>query len=111
MDHKETEYPASAAILALVTPTCSSFADIEAAKKRIHSELQPSRLSKNYQIKELKWFIDTTEPFKGEEFNALSEGIPTHDHELRVLTKAFEAITGVKGNHQSAPVSRWQSMR
>ena len=30
----------------------------------------------------------------------LSEGIPTHDYESKVLTQAFEEITGIKVNHQ-----------
>ena len=94
------KYLASAAILALVASTGSSFADIEAAKKWIDSEFQPSTLSKEDQLKELEWFIKAAEPFKGMEINALSEGIPTHDYESKVLTKAFEEITGIKVNHQ-----------
>ncbi|WP_373506000.1 ABC transporter substrate-binding protein [Aestuariivirga sp.] len=94
------KYLASAAILALVASTSSSLADIEAAKKWIDSEFQPSTLSKDDQLKELEWFIKAAEPFKGMEINALSEGIPTHDYESKVLTKAFEEITGIKVNHQ-----------
>ena len=30
----------------------------------------------------------------------LSETIPTHEYESKVLTKAFEEITGIKVNHQ-----------
>ncbi|WP_373505188.1 hypothetical protein [Aestuariivirga sp.] len=100
----------SAAILALMASTGSSLADIDAAKKWIHSEFQPSTLSKEYQLKQLEWFIKTAEPFKGKEFNALPEGIPTHDQESKELTKAFEKITGTNVNRQSASVSRWQSM-
>ena len=94
------KYLASAAILALVASTGSSLADIEAAKKWIDSEFQPSTLSKEDQLKEMEWFIKAAEPFKGMEINALSEGIPTHDYESKVLTKAFEEITGIKVNHQ-----------
>ena len=32
--------------------------------------------------------------------NVLSETIPTHEYESKVLTKAFEEITGIKVNHQ-----------
>ena len=34
------------------------------------------------------------------EINVLSETIPTHVYESKVLTKAFEEITGIKVNHQ-----------
>ena len=94
------KFLASAAALALAAFSSPSFADIEAAKKWIDSEFQPSSLSKEDQLKELEWFIKAAEPFKGMEINALSEGIPTHDYESKVLTKAFEEITGIKVNHQ-----------
>ena len=94
------KYLASVAAVALVAATNPSFADIDAAKKWIDSEFQPSTLSKDEQIKEMEWFIKAAEPFKGMEINVLSEGIPTHDYESKVLTKAFEEITGIKVNHQ-----------
>ena len=81
----------------LATP---SLADVEAAKKWIDSEFQPSSLSKEDQLKEMEWFIKAAEPFKGMEVNVLSEGVPTHTYESTVLTKAFEEITGIKVNHQ-----------
>jgi glycerol transport system substrate-binding protein len=90
----------SAAALALLAMTSPSFADIEAAKRWIDSEFQPSTLSKEDQVKEMEWFIKAAEPMKGMEINVLSEGIPTHDYESKVLTKAFEEITGIKVNHQ-----------
>jgi glycerol transport system substrate-binding protein len=94
------KYLASAAALALLAVTSPAFADVEAAKKWIDSEFQPSTLSKEDQLKEMEWFIKAAEPFKGMEINVLSEGIPTHDYESKVLTKAFEEITGIKVNHQ-----------
>jgi glycerol transport system substrate-binding protein len=90
----------SAAALALLAMTSPSFADIEAAKRWIDSEFQPATLSKEDQLKEMEWFIKAAEPMKGMEINVLSEGIPTHDYESKVLTKAFEEITGIKVNHQ-----------
>ena len=76
------------------------YADINAAKKWIDSEFQPSTLSKQDQIKEMEWFIKAAQPFRGMEINVLSETIPTHTYESEVLTKAFEDITGIKVNHQ-----------
>jgi len=90
----------SAAALALLAMTSPGFADVEAAKKWIDSEFQPSTLSKEDQLEEMEWFIKAAEPLKGMEINVLSEGIPTHDYESKVLTKAFEEITGIKVNHQ-----------
>ena len=84
---------------ALLIPI-QSFADMNAAKKWVKKEFQPSTLTKEQQLKELEWFIKAAEPFKGMEINVLSETIPTHEYESKVLTKAFEEITGIKVNHQ-----------
>jgi glycerol transport system substrate-binding protein len=70
------------------------------AEKWINDEFQPSTLSKADQMKEMEWFIKAAEPFKGMEINVLSETIPTHEYESKILTKAFEEITGIKVNHQ-----------
>ncbi len=94
------KFLASAATVALMAVVSPAFADVEAAKKWIDSEFQPSTLSKDDQLKEMEWFIKAAEPYKGMEINVLSEGIPTHDYESKVLTKAFEEITGIKVNHQ-----------
>ncbi len=78
----------------------ASLAGMEEAKKWVDDEFQPSTLSKADQMKEMQWFIDAAAPFKGMEINVLSETIPTHEYESKVLTKAFEEITGIKVNHQ-----------
>ena len=70
------------------------------AGKWINNEFQPSTLSKSEQQAEMDWFIKASAPFKGMEINVLSETIPTHEYESKVLTKAFEEITGIKVNHQ-----------
>ena len=70
------------------------------AEKWIDGEFQPSTLSKADQMAEMEWFVNAAEPFKGMEINVLSETIPTHEYESKVLTKAFEEITGIKVNHQ-----------
>ena len=91
---------ATAAALTLFAFASPSYADEAAAKKWIDSEFQPSTLSKAQQLKELEWFIKAAKPFKGMEINVLSEDIPTHEYESKVLAKAFEEITGIKVNHQ-----------
>ena len=75
-------------------------ADSQKAKEWIESEFQPSTLTMDEQVAEMDWFVNAAEPFKGMEINVLSETIPTHEYESKVLTKAFEEITGIKVNHQ-----------
>ena len=90
----------SALALMLAFGASPAFADMEAANRWIDSEFQPSTLSKEQQQAEMEWFIKAAEPLKGMEINVLSETIPTHEYESKVLTKAFEEITGIKVNHQ-----------
>jgi len=63
-------------------------------------EFSLSTLSEKDRIKELKWFQNAAKPFKGMSIKVLSETIPTHEYESKVLTKAFEDITGIKVQHQ-----------
>ena len=60
----------------------------------------PTTLSQSELRAELEWFAKAAAPFKGMEINVLSETIPTHTYESKVLTKVFEDITGIKVNHQ-----------
>lgn len=91
---------AVAAALATFVVQGSAFAGSAEAEKWINDEFQPSTLSKDQQMKEMEWFINAAAPFRGMEINVLSETIPTHEYESKVLTKAFEEITGIKVNHQ-----------
>ncbi|MAH02272.1 MAG: ABC transporter substrate-binding protein [Candidatus Pelagibacter sp.] len=88
------------AVAFLFAFSLSAFAGESEAKKWVNDEFQPSTLSKADQMKEMNWFINAAKPFKGMEINVLSETIPTHEYESKVLTKAFEEITGIKVNHQ-----------
>ncbi len=78
----------------------ASSASANAIKKWATGEFSLSTLSEKERIKELKWFQDAAKPFKGMSIKVLSETIPTHEYESKVLTKAFEEITGIKVNHQ-----------
>jgi glycerol transport system substrate-binding protein len=69
---------------------------MEAAKKWVEEEFQPSTLTKAEQMKEMEWFINAAKPFKGMNIKVVSETIPTHEYEAKVLAKAFEEITGIK---------------
>lgn len=68
---------------------------LEAAERWIDSEFQPSTLSKEEQLEELRWFIEAARPFRGETINVVSETITTHEYESQVLAKAFSEITGI----------------
>jgi glycerol transport system substrate-binding protein len=78
----------------------AAYAGKAEANKWVDNEFQPSTLSKKQQQSEMEWFVKAAAPFKGMEINVLSETIPTHEYESKVLTKAFEEITGIKVNHQ-----------
>jgi glycerol transport system substrate-binding protein len=71
-------------------------ADMAAAKKWVDEEFQPSTLTKDEQMKEMEWFINAAKPFQGMNIKVVSETIPTHEYEAKVLAKAFEEITGIK---------------
>ncbi|MBR9980242.1 MAG: extracellular solute-binding protein, partial [Desulfatitalea sp.] len=73
-----------------------ALADMAAAKRWVETEFQPSTLTKEEQLKEMEWFINAAKPFKGMNIKVVSETIPTHEYEAKVLTKAFEEITGIK---------------
>ena len=71
-------------------------ADMDAAKKWVDEEFQPSTLSKDEQMKEMEWFINAAKPFTKIHVKIVSETISTHEYEAKVLAKAFEEITGIK---------------
>jgi glycerol transport system substrate-binding protein len=96
----KTNLLVTVAAVTLMAYAAPAAADMAAAEKWIDSEFQPSTLSRDEQLAQMQWFIDAAAPYAGMEINVLSEGIPTHEYESRVLTKAFEEITGIKVNHQ-----------
>ena len=72
------------------------------AKKWIDSEFQPSTLSKEQQLAEMKWFIDAAAKLKAKgvnEISVVSETITTHEYESKTMAKAFGEITGITVKH------------
>jgi glycerol transport system substrate-binding protein len=59
-----------------------------------------STLSKEERVKELLWFQKAAIPYKGKTIRVVSEDLPTHRYESRVLTKAFEELTGIRVIHE-----------
>jgi ABC-type glycerol-3-phosphate transport system substrate-binding protein len=88
-----------AVALIVLLASVPSGADLDAAKRWIDSEFQPSTLSKEEQTKEMEWFIKVAAPFKGMEIKVVSETITTHEYEAKTLAKAFTEITGIKVTH------------
>jgi len=85
---------------AIISPTPAYAQQLDAAKKWVDGEFQPSTLSKDQQMAEMEWFIKASAPFKGMEVSTVSEILSVHDYESKTLTKAFADITGVKVNHE-----------
>lgn len=65
----------------------------------VTTEFQPSTLSQDEQIEEMRWFKDAAAPFKGMTIKVVSETITTHEYESKVLARAFYDITGIKVIH------------
>jgi glycerol transport system substrate-binding protein len=71
----------------------------KAAEKWIDQEFQPSTLTRDQQVAELKWFREAAKPYRGQTINVVSETIDTHVYESKTLAKAFEEITGITVKH------------
>src|SRR3984885_10233481 len=84
----------------IINATPSYAQQVDAAKKWIDSEFQPSTLSKDQQMAEMEWFIKASAPFKGMQVSTASEILGIHEYESKTLTKAFAEITGIQVNHE-----------
>jgi len=71
----------------------------DAAVKWVENEFQPSTLSRDEQLEEMRWFAEAARPYRGMKINVVSETITTHEYESKVLAKAFFEITGIKVVH------------
>jgi glycerol transport system substrate-binding protein len=90
------------AIAAALAVASQSWAGEAEAKKWVDSEFQPSTLSKDQQLAEMKWFIEAAKKLQAKgvkEISVVSETITTHEYESKTLAKAFEEITGIKVKH------------
>jgi len=89
------------AIAAMMVPA-AAWADMKAAEKWVDQEFQPSTLTRQQQLDEMKWFIDAAAKLKAagvNDINVVSETIDTHVYESKTLSKAFEEVTGIKVKH------------
>jgi glycerol transport system substrate-binding protein len=77
-------------------------ADEQSARQWIDREFQPSTLSKEQQLAEMKWFVGAAEQLKARgirEISVVSETITTHEYEAKTLARAFAEITGITVKH------------
>ncbi len=72
---------------------------LEIARRWVEEEFQPSTLSVDEQMEEMRWFIEAAQPFCGMNINVVSETITTHEYESQVLARAFTEITGINLTH------------
>ena len=91
---------ATAGGAAIITSTPTYAQQLDAAKKWVDTEFQPSTLTKDEQMAEMEWFIKASAPFKGLKLSTVSEILSIHDYESKVLTKAFADITGIQVSHE-----------
>ncbi|WP_245624402.1 ABC transporter substrate-binding protein [Belnapia moabensis] len=92
----------SAAVLAapvLLRPSHSVAQGVDAARRWVAEEFQPSTLTQEQQMQEMEWFARAAQPFRGQEINVVSETITTHEYEARTLARAFSEITGIRLRH------------
>ncbi|MBH2035379.1 MAG: carbohydrate ABC transporter substrate-binding protein [Pseudomonadales bacterium] len=66
----------------------------------IAKEFQPSTLTAAEQLAEMTWFIHAAAPYRGMQIRVVSEQIPTHEYESKVLARAFADITGIEVVHE-----------
>lgn len=71
----------------------------DAISSWVKNEFQPSTLSEDDQINEMRWFAEAAKPYRDMTINVVSETITTHEYESKVLAQAFYEITGVKVIH------------
>jgi glycerol transport system substrate-binding protein len=91
-------------LLVLLLTGCAApaLANEAAARRWIDQEFQPSTLSKEQQLAELKWFVNAAAQLKAQgiaEISVVSETITTHEYEAKTLARAFGEITGIKVKH------------
>jgi len=88
-----------AAALPAIRPVRAFNLQEAAAHRWILGEFSPSTLSVEEQMAEMAFFMQAAEPFRGQEIYVVSETIPTHVYEARLLARAFREITGISVVH------------
>ncbi|QEX19054.1 ABC transporter substrate-binding protein [Hypericibacter terrae] len=90
---------AAIAAATIIRPRLTFADQMDAAKKWVDNEFQPSTLGKDQQMAQMEWFIKAAQPFKGMDIKVVSETITTHSYESKTLAPAFNEITGINITH------------
>ncbi|MGH6940215.1 ABC transporter substrate-binding protein [Hypericibacter sp.] len=90
---------AAIAAATIIRPRLTFADQMDAAKKWVDNEFQPSTLGKDQQMAQMEWFIKASQPFKGMDIKVVSETITTHSYESKTLAPAFNEITGINITH------------
>lgn len=85
---KGTAAVTGAAAAGLSSTLPSAAQKMDAAKKWVETEFQPSTLAKDAQMAEMEWFMNAAKPFAGLKLSCVSESLKVHDYESQTLTKA-----------------------
>ena len=100
---KKESKPEGGATATTQQPAATSPAELaameKAAEKWVDQEFQPSTLSREKQLAEMKFFREAAAPFRGMKINVVSESIDTHVYESKTMAKAFSEITGIQLTH------------
>ena len=81
---------------AIISSTPTYAQQVDAAKKWIDSEFQPSTLSKDQQMAEMEWFIKAATPFKGMKVSTASEILGIHEYESK------DSDQGLRGDYRDS---------
>ncbi len=84
----------------LLAQVSASKEQLAQAQSWIAKEFQPSTLTAAEQLAEMTWFIRAAAPYRGMQIRVVSEQIPTHEYESKVLARAFADITGIQVVHE-----------
>jgi len=93
----------SATALAQAAEPAAAPADpirVATARRWVLGEFSPSTLSVEQQMQEMAFFIRAAEPYRGQRIYVVSETLPTHLYESRLLARAFNEITGIQVQHE-----------
>ena len=93
--HSAGECQGSSPAVSLSNPSKS-----EAAIQKWADFFEPSALSREERVAELRWFAEAAQSFRGREIKSVAEDIKTHYWESEVLAQAFEEITGIHVEHE-----------
>jgi glycerol transport system substrate-binding protein len=72
---------------------------MDAAKRWVEDFFQPSTLTKEEQMAEMKFLHEAAKPYQGMTISVASETTGNHRFEADIMAKAFEQITGIEVKH------------